>query len=167
MSDIPRIEIEPGLYCYNIDSKNRCMAYNTTNCKEGCPARIGTLNSLLRLYRELRVTPSHPEAKFYKDQIQKISKEIQEEQRGQIMAAYYADTHRGSKGGSSESDSNVRAGLKQLMKDNRSQECKWTDAEKQEIKTLTEEWEAKHGKLPKLSRSIVSRGKSEDKRRGR
>lgn len=47
------------------------------------------------------------------------------------------------------------------MKDNRLVECKLTKTKRDEIKAATEEWEAENGKLPRLSRSILSRGKSE------
>ena len=96
--------------------------------------------------------------------MEQIKIEIQKDNESQIRAVLWADQHRGTKGGSSESDSNGRAGLKQKMKDNRPVECKWNSAQREEIKTLTEQWEAEHGKLPKLSRSMLSRGTKKDKK---
>lgn len=164
--NIPRILVDQDAYCYNLDQEYKCMAYNHMDCHKDCPARIGSLSQLRKLYQSLLPKAYSVDAKFYKDQIEQISVDLQKERQKQIAAAYYADTHRGSKrGGSSESDSNARASIKQAMKDNRSQECKWTHSEKEKIKTLTEEWEAEHGKLPKLPRSMLSRGtKKEEKK---
>lgn len=154
----PRVTIEEGVYCYNVDSHNQCAAYNQMDCSADCPARVGSLQSLLKLYRSLAHTSTSDLAE-HKQKITEVTKEMKEEQDRQIRAAWNEDRHRGSKGGSSEPDSNSRAGIKQRMKDNRPIECKLTKSEREEIKAATEEWEAENGKLPKLSRSILSRNK--------
>ena len=156
----PKVTIEEGVYCYNIDSRNQCAAYNQMDCSVDCPARVGSLQALKKLYRSL-VRTSSSELMDYRRRITEITEEMKEEQDRQIRAAWNEDIHRGSRGGSSESDSNNRAGIKQRMKDNRLVECKLTKTERDEIKAATEKWEAENGKLPRLSRSILSRGKSE------
>ena len=161
--EIPKVKLGPEAYCYNLDRSYKCMAYTRSDCREDCPARVGSLRQLLKLYRSLMPRALPPDRAYYEDQIEVIKQELTIEEDRQIRAAYNEDMHRGSRGGSSESDSNKRAGLKQMMKDNRPQACKWTHAQRQEIKELTEEWEAEHGKLPKLSRSMLSKGKKEDK----
>lgn len=162
-STIPKIYIDETSYCYNVDQDGQCMAYNHMDCKYDCPARISNLGSLRRLYQSLMYRAQGPDLYFYREQIEQITKEIQEDQTSDILACLWADQHRGTKGGSSESDSNGRAGLKQKLKDNRPVECKWNSAQREEIKTLTEEWEAEHGKLPKLPRSMLSRGTKDKK----
>ena len=160
MEKSPKIKIAEDIYCYNVDEDFRCAAFNRQHCKPDCSARIGSLRQLLKLYRGL-LHGSRGEAGAYIRRISEIQKEISLEEDKQIRAAYNEDLHRGSKGGSSESDSNNRASLKQRMKDNRSQECKPTRSQREELKSLTEQWEAENEKLPKLSRSMLSRKKTE------
>lgn len=155
--EIPKIIITPGVYCYNLDESYRCMAFNEMDCSEECPARIGSLNQLFELYREMAYHLPRREAAYYWGQVKRIKESIVKEQDKQIRIAYNESLHRGSRGGSSESDSNNRASIKQKMKDNRPVECKWNSEEREQIKTLTEEFEAEHGKLPRLSRSPLSR----------
>lgn len=156
----PKVTIEEGVYCYNIDNHNQCAAFNRMDCSVDCPARLGSLQALKKLYQSL-VHTSCSDLIDYKQRIIEITEEIEEEQDQQVRAAWNEDSHRGSKGGSSESDSNNRAGVKQRMKDNRLVECKLTKTEREEVKAATEKWESENGKLPRLSRSILSRGKGE------
>lgn len=155
--EVPKITIAPEVYCYNLDEGHKCMAFSNMDCSEDCPARIGSLRQLLKLYREIAYYLPRREAAYYWRQVKEINRMISKEQDSQIRAAYNDSLHRGSKGGSSESDSNSRTSIKQKMKDNRPTECKWNSEEREQIKTLTEEFEAEHGKLPRLSRSPLSR----------
>ena len=162
---IPRIIIDEDqdIYCYNLDNNFKCMAFNQMRCTEKCPARVGSLYQLKTLYESLISYCREEALRLYGDKLVEIniklnSPKFKREQEKQIIAAYNSDRHRGSKGGSSESDSNSRASIKQRMKDNRAQECRPTKTQRDEIKALTEEWEAENGKLPRLSRSMLSRG---------
>jgi hypothetical protein len=157
MKGVPRIKITEDVYCYNLDEGHKCMAFNNMDCSIDCPARVGSLRQLLKLYREMAYYLPSGEATYYWRRIDQINRIILREQDKQIKAAYNDSLHRGSRGGSSESDSNNRASIKQKMKDNRPTECKWNSEEREQIKTLTEEFEAEHGKLPRLSRSPLSR----------
>lgn len=74
---------------------------------------------------------------------------------------YNEELKRGKRGGGGEQDGNS-AGIKAKMKDNRPLACKWTKAERDEIRAETEKWEAEHGKLDKLSRSLLSKTKKKD-----
>ena len=163
----PRVVIDEDqdIYCYNLDDNFKCMAFNQMRCTEKCPARVESLYKLKKLYESLRVysKDDYRLHSYYTKKLNDISLELSNfkfdrEQERQIREAYNSDKHRGSKGGSSESDSNRRTNIKQRMKDNRAQECKLTKSQREEIKTLTEQWEAENGKLPKLSRSMLSRG---------
>ena len=151
---IPKVTIDQNqeIYCYNVDSGMRCMAFKRMKCTEKCHARIGSLNQLLTIYESLKGD------QYTQSKIQLIRRMIWEEEERQIKAAYQEDLHRGTKGGSSDSDSNSRASLKQKMKDNRPVDCKWNSEEREKIKALTEEFEKEHGKLPRLSRGALSRG---------
>ena len=73
------------------------------------------------------------------------------------MSCYLDDKHRGSGGGASESDSNKKAGMKQLMKDNRAIETKLSKTQQEEYKDALQKFEEEHGKLEKLGRSSLSR----------
>lgn len=155
---IPRVTIAPEVYCYNLDEGYMCQAFNNMDCSVDCPARVGSLRQLLSLYRELiRYNQATEDTRYYRKQSKAIIDILVKEEAKQIRAAYNEDIRRGSKGGSSESDSNNRASIKQKMKDNRPIETKWNSEEREQIKTLTEEFEAEHGKLPRLSRSPLSR----------
>ena len=155
------IDKNDSVYCYNLDESGKCAAFNLMNCSKDCSARIGSLRQLLKLYQSLVYRSE--EAAYYRTKMQEIKRIIAAEENKQIQAAWLEDKHRGSKGGSSDSDSNSRASLKQKMKDNRPVECKLSASKREEIKAATEEWEAENGRLPRLSRSILSRGKEEDK----
>jgi hypothetical protein len=75
-----------------------------------------------------------------------------------LAEAYWQDTHRGEKGSHSEGNVN-NAAIKAKMKDNRPQECKLNSDAKQEIYEATKKFEEEHGKLDKLSRSLMTRSK--------
>lgn len=155
------IDKNESIYCYNLDESGKCAAFNFMNCKKSCSARIGSLRQLLKLYQSLVYRSE--EAAYYRTKMQEIKRILSAEENKQIQAAWLEDKHRGSKGGSSDSDSNSRASLKQKMKDNRPVECKLSASKREEIKAATEEWEAENGRLPRLSRSLLSRGTKEEK----
>ena len=71
-----------------------------------------------------------------------------------IKSVYWEELHRGEGGGASEADANARAGMKQLMKDNRLQSTKGTIKSRAEYREELEAWEEKNGKLDRLSRRI-------------
>ena len=76
------------------------------------------------------------------------------------MSCYLEDLHRGEKGGASESDSNRKTGLKQLMKDNRPVGVKPTKAQQEEYKAALHEFEEQVGeKMEKLGRTSLSHSK--------
>lgn len=154
---VPRVRLDSNLYCYNVDENYRCMAYSVAQCHAHCQAKIGTLRGLLKLYRSLRsrsLTSGYGSSYHYEldKSIKRIEAILDQEEDKDIKSAYFSDIRRGKKGGSSESDSNRRTGLKQLMKDNRPVECKPTSQEREDLKQALQEWEDEHGKLPKLSR---------------
>lgn len=155
------IDKNDSIYCYNLDQNGKCAAFNFMNCSKDCSARIGSLRQLLKLYKSLVYRSD--EAPYYRTKVQEIKRILAAEEGKQIQAAYLEDKHRGSKGGSSDSDSNSRASIKQKMKDNRPVECKLSASKREEIKAAMEEWEAENGRLPRLSRSILSRGTKEEK----
>lgn len=162
---IKRVYLGEDIYCYNLDDEFQCMAYKSGECKEDCPARIGGLAPLIKLYRSILTrynkSGNYPDAQEYRNKVEYIKKVIRREQDSQIRAAYEEDKHRGSKGGSSESDSNNRASLKQKMKDNRPVECKLTSQKRADLKKATEDWEAENGKLPRLARNSMGRSKED------
>ena len=85
-----------------------------------------------------------------------IRKEIQEKQK-QMMdwhQVYLDEMRRGSRGGASEADDNANASMKQLMKDNRAQSTKLTEAERREYLETLREWEEVNGRLERLNYRI-------------
>ena len=85
-----------------------------------------------------------------------IRKDIEAKQK-QVMdwhQVYLEEMRRGTGGGASESDDNARTSMKQLMKDNRAQATKLTEAERKEYLETLREWEEVNGRLERLSYRI-------------
>jgi len=149
------------MVCFNRDKEGRCLAYNEANCSEECSARIETIDQKIEL---LICLLSRAQSK--KDR-RELGMELAEagefklaQNRGKFedwMSCYLDDKHRGSGGGASESDSNKKAGMKQLMKDNRAIETKLSKTQQEEYKDALQKFEEEHGKLEKLGRSSLSR----------
>lgn len=91
----------------------------------------------------------------------RLRKELKEAQdalakrMSQAMAEWYdiyrEEQRRGKGGGSNEGKAN-NAALKQVLKDNRIRETKWTEAEKDAYFEALKLFEEEHGKLDRLSR---------------
>ena len=150
--------------CFNRDQRGLCLAYNKGECSEDCPARIADVDSKINLLRCLLVR-----AQSKKDR-RKLEEELEVAQKAQSairegkfegwMSCYLEDLHRGEKGGASESDSNRKTGLKQLMKDNRPVGVKPTKAQQEEYKAALHEFEEQVGeKMEKLGRTSLSHSK--------
>lgn len=150
--------------CFNRDKKSgECLAYNVANCSQKCPARIRTVEDKINLLICL----------LAKAQARKDKKKLEEELRaarsvkaaldeGKLedwMSCYLEDVHRGEKGGASESDSNRKTGLKQLMKDNRAVETRPNQEQQTKYREALAEFEEEHGKLEKLGRTSLSHSK--------
>lgn len=151
------------MVCFNRDREGRCLAYNEANCSEGCSARIETIDQKIEL-----LTCLLNKAQSKKDR-RELGMELAEageyklaQTRGKFedwMSCYLDDKHRGSGGGASESDSNKKAGMKQLMKDNRIVETKPSKEQQAEYKEELRKWEEENGKLEKLGRTSLSSSK--------
>lgn len=151
------------MVCFNRDKEGRCLAYNEANCSEECSARIKTIDQKIEL-----LTCLLSRAQSKKDR-RELGMELAEagefklaQNRGKFedwMSCYLDDKHRGSGGGASESDSNKKAGMKQLMKDNRAIETKPSREQQAEYQEELRKWEEENGKLEKLGRSSLSSSK--------
>ena len=149
--------------CFNRDKEGECLAFNVAQCCPECSARIKTVDEKINLLICLLV-----KAQAKKDK-RKLEEELDAARRvkaaqeeGKLegwMSCYLEDLHRGEKGGASESDSNRKTGLKQLMKDNRDIETKLTKEQQAEYKETLQEFEEEHGKLEKLGRTSLSHSK--------
>lgn len=151
------------MVCFNRDKEGRCLAYNEADCSESCPARIETIEQKIELLICLL-----NKAQSKKDR-RELGMELAEageyklaQMRGKYddwMSCYLDDKHRGTGGGASESDSNKKAGMKQLMKDNRDIETKPSRDQQAEYKEELKKWEEENGKLEKLGRTSLSSSK--------
>ena len=149
-----------NITCFNRDLEGACLAYNKGVCSPTCPARIATVEEKINLLKCLL-----KRAQARKDQ-RRLEEELEAAQKVKIaqdegkyegwMKCYMEDMHRGEKGGASESDSNRKTGLKQLMKDNRPVGVKPTKAQLEEYKEELTKWEEENGKLEKLGRTSMS-----------
>lgn len=150
--------------CFNRDQRGLCLAYNKGECSEDCPARIADVDSKIDLLCCLL-----DKAQSKKDR-RNLEKELRDAQLVKEalkarklegwMSCYLEDLHRGEKGGASESDSNRKTGLKQLMKDNRPVGVKPTQAQLAEYKEALHEFEEQVGeKMEKLGRTSLSHSK--------
>lgn len=150
--------------CFNRDQRGLCLAYNNGECSEDCPARIANVDSKIDL---LRCLLSRAQSKKDKRKLEEeleaaqlVKEAIKTRKLEGWMSCYLEDLHRGEKGGASESDSNRKTGLKQLMKDNRPVGVKPTQAQLAEYKEALHEFEEQVGeKMEKLGRTSLSHSK--------
>lgn len=157
--------------CINLHPNGKkCKVLVNDECDENCSAKItdplkymAMLEDIL-LYSKDNSQSCADIRKQMKDIIKRYN--LQEpEEKIELSAfkdwrkVYNEELHRGDRGGSSDKDANSATSMKQKMKDNRPPECKMTKSERQKIKEELEKWEAKHGKLEKLSRSPLTRTK--------
>ena len=150
--------------CFNRDQRGLCLAYNKGECSETCPARIADVDSKIDLLCCLLAkAQSKKDRKKLEQELrdaQLVQEAIKEKKLEGWMSCYLEDLHRGEKGGASESDSNRKTGLKQLMKDNRPVGVKPTQAQLTEYKEALHEFEEQVGeKMEKLGRTSLSHSK--------
>lgn len=150
--------------CFNRDQRGLCLAYNKGECSEDCSARIADVDSKIDLLRCLLAkAQSKKDRRKLKEELEaaiKVQAAIREGKFEGWMSCYLEDLHRGEKGGASESDSNRKTGLKQLMKDNRPVGVKPTKAQQEEYKAALHEFEEQVGeKMEKLGRTSLSHSK--------
>lgn len=150
--------------CFNRDQRGLCLAFNKGECSEDCPARIADVDSKIDLLRcLLSKAQSKKDRRKLEEELeiaQKTQSAIREGKFEGWMSCYLEDLHRGEKGGASESDSNRKTGLKQLMKDNRPVGVKPTKAQQEEYKAALHEFEEQVGeKMEKLGRTSLSHSK--------
>lgn len=146
--------------CFNRDKNGECLAYKVAECCPECSARIKTVDEKINLLTCLLIKAQAKKDKRRLEEELEAAREVKKAQEaGKLkdwMSCYLEDLHRGEKGGASESDSNRKTGLKQLMKDNRPVDVKPNKAQQEEYKEALAEFEEKHGKLEKLGRTSMS-----------
>lgn len=150
--------------CFNRDQRGLCLAYNKGECSEDCPARIANVDSKIDLLCCLLArAQSKKDRRKLEEELeaaQLVKEAIKAKKLKGWMSCYLEDLHRGEKGGASESDSNRKTGLKQLMKDNRPVGVKPTQAQLAEYKEALHEFEEQVGeKMEKLGRTGLSHSK--------
>lgn len=150
--------------CFNRDQRGLCLAFNKGECSEDCPARIADVDSKIDLLRCLLAkAQSKKDRRKLEEELeaaQLVKEAIKAKKLEGWMSCYLEDLHRGEKGGASESDSNRKTGLKQLMKDNRPVGVKPTKAQQEEYKAALHEFEEQVGeKMEKLGRTSLSHSK--------
>lgn len=149
--------------CFNRDKNGECLAYKVAECCPECSARIKTVDEKINLLTCLLIKAQAKKDKRRLEEELEAAREVKKAQEaGKLkdwMSCYLEDLHRGEKGGASESDSNRKTGLKQLMKDNRPVDVKPNKAQQEEYKEALAEFEEKHGKLEKLGRTSLSHSK--------
>lgn len=149
--------------CFNRDKEGVCLAFNVAQCCPECSARIRTVDEKINLLTCLLAKAQAKKDKRKLEEELDAARKVKAAQKeGKLegwMSCYLEDLHRGEKGGASESDSNRKTGLKQLMKDNRAIETKLTKEQQAEYKEALQEFEEKHGKLEKLGRTSLSHSK--------
>lgn len=150
--------------CFNRDQRGLCLAFNRGECSEDCPARIADVDSKIDLLRCLlakaQSKKNRRKLEEELDAAQLVQEAIKAKKLEGWMSCYLEDLHRGEKGGASESDSNRKTGLKQLMKDNRPVGVKPTQAQLAEYKEALHEFEEQVGeKMEKLGRTSLSHSK--------
>lgn len=149
--------------CFNRDKNGECLAFNVAQCCPECPARIRTVDEKINLLVCLLAKAQAKKDKRRLEEELEAAREVKKAQEaGKLkdwMSCYLEDLHRGEKGGASESDSNRKTGLKQLMKDNRPVDVKPNKAQQEEYKQALAEFEEEHGKLEKLGRTSLSHSK--------
>lgn len=150
--------------CFNRDQRGLCLAFNKGECSEDCPARIADVDSKIDLLCcLLSKAQSKKDRRKLEGELrdaQLVKEAIKARKLEGWMSCYLEDLHRGEKGGASESDSNRKTGLKQLMKDNRPVGVKPTKAQQEEYKAALHEFEEQVGeKMEKLGRTSLSHSK--------
>lgn len=149
--------------CFNRDKNGECLAYKGAECCPECSARIRTVDEKINLLVCLLAkAQAKKDKRKLEDELDDARKVKAAQDAGKLedwMSCYLEDLHRGEKGGASESDSNRKTGLKQLMKDNRPVDVKPNKAQQEEYKEALAEFEEKHGKLEKLGRTSLSHSK--------
>lgn len=155
---------ESNVTCFNRSKEGRCMAYTRAECSWGCPARISNIDHKIGLLHCLLArSQSKKDIRKMTEELEdayQVKRAIQEGKMEGWMSCYIEDLHRGSGGGQSESDSNRKTGLKQLMKDNRPVGVKPTKAQQEEYKEALHQFEEEVGeKMEKLGRTSMSHSK--------
>lgn len=149
--------------CFNRDKEGVCLAYNVAQCCPECSARIQTVDEKIHLLVCLLAkAQSKKDRRKLEEELDAARMVKAAQDAGKLegwMSCYLEDLHRGSGGGASESDSNKKTGMKQLMKDNRAIETKPTKEQQAEYKEALQEFEEEHGKLEKLGRTSLSHSK--------
>lgn len=150
--------------CFNRDKEGECLAFNVAECCPECSARIKTVDEKINLLTCLLVRAQAKKDKRRLEEELEAAREVKRAQEaGKLkdwMGCYLEDLHRGSGGGQSESDSNRKTSLKQLMKDNRPVDVKPNKAQQQEYKQALAEFEEQVGeKMEKLGRTSISHAK--------
>lgn len=149
--------------CFNRDKEGECLAFNVAQCCPECYARIRTVDEKINLLTCLLAkAQAKKDKRKLEEELDAARKVKAAQEEGKLegwMSCYLEDLHRGEKGGASESDSNRKTGLKQLMKDNRPVGVKPTKAQQEEYKEALQEFEKEHGKLEKLGRTSLSHSK--------
>ena len=155
---------ESNVTCFNRSKEGRCMAYTRAECSWGCPARISNIDHKISLLHCLLArSQSKKDIRKMTEELEdayQVKRAIQDGKMEGWMSCYIEDLHRGSGGGQSESDSNRKTGLKQLMKDNRPVGVKPTKAQTEEYKEALHQFEEEVGeKMEKLGRTSMSHSK--------
>lgn len=150
--------------CFNRDKQGICLAFNNGECSEGCSARIADVDSKIDLLKCLLAkAQSKKDRRKLEEELeaaQLVKEAIKAKKLEGWMSCYLEDLHRGEKGGASESDSNRKTSMKQLMKDNRPVGVKPTKAQQEEYKEALHEFEEQVGeKMEKLGRTSLSHSK--------
>lgn len=150
--------------CFNRDTNGECLAFNEAECCPECSARIKTVDEKINLLTCLLIRAQAKKDRRRLEEELEAAREVKRAQEaGRLkdwMSCYLEDLHRGSGGGQSESDSNRKTSLKQLMKDNRPVGVKPTRAQQKEYKQALAEFEEQvEEKMEKLGRTSMSHAK--------
>lgn len=150
--------------CFNRDKEGVCLAFNVAQCCPECSARIRTvdekINLLVCLLSKAQAKKDRRKLEEELEAAQLVKEAIKAKKLEGWMSCYLEDLHRGEKGGASESDSNRKTSMKQLMKDNRPVGVKPTKAQQEEYKAALHDFEEKVGeKMEKLGRTSLSHSK--------
>ena len=149
--------------CFNRDKEGECLAFNVAQCCPECSARIPTVDEKINLLVCLLAkAQSKKDRRKLEEELDAARKVKAAQDDGKLegwMSCYLEDLHRGGGGGASESDSNRKTGLKQLMKDNRAIETKLNKEQQAEYKEALQEFEEEHGKLERLGKTSLSHSK--------
>lgn len=149
--------------CFNRDKEGKCLAFNVAQCCPECSARIRTVDEKINLLIcLLSRAQARKDKRKLEEELVTACRVKAAQDAGKLegwMSCYLEDLRRGEKGGASESDSNRKTSLKQLMKDNRPVGVKPTKAQLEKYKEELTKWEEENGKLEKLGRTSMSHSK--------